>query len=55
MAWFKEEQLMLGLRTNESNKFVKYFEEVGESQLNGKLFKHYRVYQGSSEFDTNQE
>lgn len=33
-------------------KFVKYFEEVGESQLNGKLFKHYRVYQGSSEFDT---
>ena len=33
-------------------KFVKYFEEVGESKLNGKLFKHYRVYQGSSEFDT---
>lgn len=33
-------------------KFVKYFEEVGESELKGKLFKHYRVYQGSSEFDT---
>lgn len=31
-------------------KFVKYYEEVGESELKGKLFKHYRVYQGSSEF-----
>lgn len=32
--------------------FVKYFEEAGESTLNGKLFKHYRVYKGSSDFDT---
>lgn len=33
-------------------KYVKYYDEVGESQLKGKLFKHYRVYQGSSEFST---
>lgn len=33
-------------------KFVKYYDEVGESELKGKLFKHYRVYQGSSEFST---
>lgn len=33
-------------------KYVKYFDKVGESELNGKLFKHYRVYQGSSEFNT---
>lgn len=33
-------------------KYVKYFDSVGESELNGKLFKHYRVYQGSSEFST---
>lgn len=32
--------------------FVKYYEEAGESTLNGKRFKHYRVYKGSSEFDT---
>lgn len=32
--------------------YVKYSEEAGESILNGKLFKHYRVYKGSSEFDT---
>lgn len=32
--------------------YVKYFEEAGESTLNGKLFKHYRVFKGSSEFDS---
>lgn len=32
--------------------FVKYYEEFGESNLNGKDFKHYRVFKGSSEFDT---
>lgn len=32
--------------------YVKYYEEAGESTLNGKAFKHYRVYKGSSEFDT---
>lgn len=34
------------------DNYVKYFEEAGESTLNGKLFKHYRVYKGSSEFDS---
>ena len=33
-------------------QYVKYCEEAGESTLNGKMFKHYRVYKGSSEFDT---
>ena len=32
--------------------YVKYYEEAGESTLNGKDFTHYRVYKGSSEFDT---
>lgn len=32
--------------------FVKYYEELGESNLNGKDFKHYKIYKGSSEFDT---
>ena len=32
--------------------YVRYFEEAGESTLNGKLFKHYRVFKGSSEFDS---
>lgn len=34
------------------SKYVKYFEEIGEGKVNGKLFKHYRVYKGSSEYDT---
>lgn len=32
--------------------YFKYFTEQGESTLNGKQFKHYRVYKGSSEFDS---
>ena len=32
------------------SEYVKYCDEVGESTLNGILFKHYRVYKGSSEF-----
>ena len=34
------------------NGYFKYYEEAGESSLKGKLFKHYKVYKGSSEFDT---
>lgn len=33
-------------------EYVKYYEEAGESDLNGKLFKHYRVFKGSSEYDS---
>lgn len=32
--------------------YFKYYEEAGESKLNGKTFTHYRVYKGSSEYDT---
>ena len=34
------------------NGYIKYYEQAGESTLNGKAFTHYRVYKGSSEFDT---
>lgn len=32
-------------------EYLKYCEEAGESTLNGTVFKHYKVYKGSSEFD----
>ena len=32
--------------------YVKYYEEAGESKLNGKMFTHYRVFKGSSDFDS---
>jgi hypothetical protein len=31
--------------------YLKYYTEAGESNLNGKTFKHYKVYKGSSEMD----
>lgn len=31
---------------------LKYYDILGESSLNGKDFIHYRVYKGSSEYDT---
>lgn len=34
------------------DKYVKYYEEIGEGTVNGKLFKHYIVYKGSSEYDS---
>ena len=34
------------------SEYIKYCEEAGEGTVNGKLFKHYFVYKGSSEFDT---
>lgn len=34
------------------SRFLKYYEEAGESILNNKLFKHYKVYTGTSEYDT---
>lgn len=32
--------------------YFKYYEEAGTSKLNGKDFTHYRIYKGSSEYDT---
>ena len=31
--------------------YLKYYTEAGESVLNGKTFKHYKVYKGSSEMN----
>ena len=32
--------------------YFKYYEVIGESELKGKLFKHLKIYKGSSEYDT---
>ena len=34
------------------NGYFKYYEEAGTGRVNGKDFTHYKVYKGSSEFDT---
>lgn len=33
-------------------EFFPYAKEIGESELNGKLFKHYRIYRGSHTYDS---
>lgn len=32
--------------------YFKYYEEFGSGKVNGKDFTHYKIYKGSSEFDT---
>lgn len=32
--------------------YFKYYEKFGSGEVNGKEFTHYKVYKGSSEFDT---
>lgn len=32
--------------------FVKYYEAIGRAELQGKKFIHYKIYKGSSEYDT---
>ncbi len=34
------------------NGFYKYYKEAGKSILNGKEFTHYKIYKGSSEYNT---
>lgn len=32
--------------------YLKYYEEIGKGQVNDKEFTHYKVYKGSSEYDS---
>lgn len=32
--------------------YIKYYEPIGSGTVQGKLFTHYKVYKGSSEYDT---
>lgn len=45
---------VLEIATDQFKKSVKYCEDFGEAELNGKKFKHIKVFIGSSEYDTNQ-
>lgn len=45
-------QMVSVLATIDVSGYFKYYTEAGESTLNGKLFKHYKVYKGSSEMDS---
>lgn len=47
------QSIMVSVLSNVNmNGFYKYFKEAGKSILNGKEFTHYKLYKGSSEYDT---
>ena len=48
---YGQRQLISVLAEVPISEYIKYCDEAGEGVVNGKLFKHYYVYKGSSEFD----
>ena len=40
------------LSTVDVKGYFKYYDEFGKGRVNGKEFTHYKVYKGSSEYDT---
>lgn len=49
---YGQSQIISVLDNVNLSQYIKYYEECGVSSLNDKVFKHYKVYKGSSEFDT---
>jgi hypothetical protein len=49
---YGQSQMISVLSEIDVGRFLKYYEKAGESILNGKNFTHYKVYTGSSEYDT---
>lgn len=46
---YGQSEMVSVLATIDVKSYFKYYAEAGESILNGKTFKHYKVYKGSSE------
>lgn len=49
---YGQSEVISVLSTIDISGFIKYYEEFGRSTLNGKEFTHYKVFKGSSEYDT---
>lgn len=49
---YGQSEMVSVLENIDVKPYFKYYSEAGESILNGKKFKHYKVYKGSSEMDT---
>ena len=46
------QSMLASIKTGVEPIGIKYYEEVGKGYVKGEEFTHYRVYKGSSEFDT---
>lgn len=49
---YGQHELISVLAEIDLSNFIKYYVEAGESVLNGKHFKHYKVFKPSSEMDS---
>jgi len=49
---YGQSEMISVLASIDMKDYLKYYTEAGESILNGKTFKHYKVYKGSSEMDS---
>lgn len=49
---YGQSDLVSVLASIDVSRYFKYYEEAGRTRLQGKDFIHYRVYAGSSEYDT---
>lgn len=49
---YGQSEVVSVLSTVDVKPYFKYYEEFGSGTVNGKEFKHYRVYKGSSLYDT---
>lgn len=49
---YGQSQIVSVLADIDVTPYFKYYSEAGKSVLNGKTFKHYKVYKGSSEMDS---
>ena len=51
LSEYGQHEIISVLSEIDLSKYIKYYSECGESILNGKLFKHYKVFKPSSEMD----
>ena len=47
------QSIIVSLREDiDPSGYIKYYDEIGTGEVNGKSFKHYRAYKGTSELDS---
>ena len=51
---YGQSEIVSVLSTVSVKGFFKYYSEIGKGHVNGKEFTHYKVFKGSSEYDTHE-
>ena len=49
---YGQSEIVSVISTANVKGIFKYYDEIGQSEVKGKTFTHYKVYKGSSEYDT---